>query len=52
MKTCKLAKRHKWTFIRNVTCSYQNGRTVQISRKGVYRCGCGESKYGPIGIEA
>lgn len=44
-KACTLAKRHKWTFIKNVTRRYQNGSTVQFSRRGAYRCECGAVKY-------
>jgi hypothetical protein len=51
MKPCTIGKRHKWVFVRNVTRKYQNGRTVQLTLKGGYRCECGATKYGQPGIE-
>ncbi len=50
MKPCSLAKRHRWIFLRNVTTSHQNGRTVSFHRKGLYRCECGARKHGAYDI--
>lgn len=46
MKPCTLAKRHRWTFLKNVVTSNQNGRTVSFHSRGLYRCECGARKYG------
>lgn len=48
---CTLMRRHKWSFVKNVTRTYPNGRTVQVSTRGLYKCACGARKYGEYGIE-
>lgn len=44
-KPCTVGKRHKWSFVKNVTRQYQNGSTIQFSRRGAYRCECGAVKF-------
>lgn len=46
MKSCSLGKRHSWAFRHNIVTSYQNGRSVRISKRGLYRCECGAEKLG------
>jgi len=49
-KPCTLANRHSWEFVRNVTTSRvtinQSGSRAHISFRGLYRCECGEQRYG------
>lgn len=47
-KPCTLAARHKWTPEKDVTITRRTGRTVRISCKTLYRCECGEGKYGEL----
>lgn len=46
IKPCTLGKRHKWVFVKNVTTRTSTLHTMTISGRGVYRCACGERKYG------
>ena len=46
MKPCTLGKRHRWQFVKNVVITRLNGRFGVISRRGLYRCECGQTKYG------
>ncbi|WP_176461557.1 hypothetical protein [Pseudomonas aeruginosa] len=41
MKPCTLGKRHSWTFVRNVVTSHLSGRVGRITKRGLYRCECG-----------
>lgn len=47
MKKCTKQKRHKWSFIRNVTVKriYFSG-SIQLKLCGLFRCECGAKKYG------
>ena len=45
-KPCALGKRHKWTWVKNVTKTTQVGRSVHIAAKGRYKCECGATKIG------
>jgi hypothetical protein len=47
VQPCTKGKRHKWVFVKNVTTKTQTLRSISITRRGVYRCACGERKYGP-----
>ena len=42
--------RHSWLFVRNVNVGAMRitsrGSTGRFSLKGLYRCACGQSKYG------
>jgi hypothetical protein len=46
MKPCTLGKRHTWTFSHNVITQRQSGRSVTISKRGIYNCACGATKQG------
>jgi hypothetical protein len=46
MKPCTLGKRHKWAFVNNVITQRLTGCTVHLSKRGVYRCECGQRKDG------
>jgi len=46
MKKCTLGSRHKWEYIKNVQVHTQTSRTFSISLKGLYKCACGQKKYG------
>lgn len=46
MKKCTAGPRHKWEFMNNVTIRHQTLNTVQLSYRGLYKCTCGERKYG------
>jgi hypothetical protein len=46
MKTCTLGKRHTWTFSHNVIIQQQNGRSIRISKRGLYNCACGATNKG------
>ena len=42
-----MAKRHAWVWVKDRTVkSSTMGGMVRIARKGIYRCACGETKYG------
>lgn len=48
-KPCALAPgKHKWVWEKDITHTAMGKRPgyVNLSRKGVYRCACGEIKYG------
>lgn len=55
IKPCTLGPKHTWIWKRNVTLKRVNttprGTTVHLSRRGDYRCECGERKYGTAKIE-
>lgn len=46
MIKCALSKRHKWQFMYNVQTTTMTLRTGSISLRGLYKCECGEKKYG------
>ena len=46
VQPCTKGKRHKWVFVKNVTTKTQTLTTMSITGRGVYRCECGERKYG------
>lgn len=50
MKPCTKGTRHKWTWVKDSTVKSIHigaiGGRATISRKGVYKCECGEVKYG------
>lgn len=50
IKPCALGPKHTWFWKRNVTLKRlkvtPRGATVHLSRRGDYRCECGEQKYG------
>lgn len=48
MKKCTLGKRHKWNFVKNVTIERRSFTSIQISNRGLYKCECGERKYGEM----
>lgn len=45
-KPCTVGKRHSWTFVKNVILKRGWPGHWQISQRGMYRCECGEKKYG------
>lgn len=49
-KPCTLGPKHKWAWVKDKTVTTGTvgmySATRQISRKGVYKCGCGAAKYG------
>jgi hypothetical protein len=49
-KPCTVGPRHKWDWVKDKTVKTgtigMHSATMQISRKGVYKCICGELKYG------
>lgn len=45
-KPCTIGKRHKWTFVNNQTVTSGTLTTIRLSLKGLYRCECGEKKFG------
>lgn len=49
-KKCTKGPRHKWDWVKDRTVKSgsfgMGGTTVHISRKGIYKCECGELKYG------
>lgn len=52
-KLCTLGPRHSWTFVKNTVGVQRNleGTQVRISKRGIYRCACGETKIGAPGHE-
>lgn len=50
MRPCKLGKRHAWKFVGVVQTTRYGVRTATISRRGKYRCECGEEKYGNVPV--
>ncbi len=48
-KPCSLGPRHKWQLIRNQIVQSGGPTTVRISKRGIYRCDCGETKQGEPG---
>lgn len=46
-RQCTNGPRHSWQWVKNVTVTRGTLSHVQISAKGLYRCACGERKYGP-----
>lgn len=51
MRACTKGKRHRWQFLKNVISSTVGHGWARVSKKGLYRCDCGEGKYGPVGHE-
>lgn len=49
MKECTNGKRHSWRFSHNVVKTKLSGHTATVSKRGFYRCACGETKYGSAG---
>lgn len=45
MKKCTIGKRHKWDFVKNVTLERRSFNSIQISKRGLYKCECGAEKY-------
>lgn len=49
-KKCTKGPRHKWAWVKDRTVKSgtfgASGATLCIWRKGVYKCECGEVKYG------
>lgn len=45
-KACTTGKRHKWTFVKNTTKGSMGSNFASFSTKGLYKCACGEHKYG------
>ena len=49
-KPCTLAPKHAWQFVRNVTLKTARistkGTSVKFSFRGLYKCACGEHRYG------
>lgn len=47
---CNLGVRHKWTWVKDVTLKSismtERGTSAKFSRRGVFKCECGERKYG------
>lgn len=50
MKPCTLGKRHKWAFVNNVTTASSTGTGFRLTRRGKYRCECGEIKLGQSAV--
>lgn len=48
MKKCTLGPRHNWQFVKNVVTKSQTLYTAIIKQRGVYKCACGEKKYGQM----
>lgn len=50
IKPCTNGARHKWEFVKNVREATMTvtarGTVGRFKLKGVYRCACGETKYG------
>jgi hypothetical protein len=47
LKACTQAPKHKWEWKNDVTLkTYPRPGYVSFSRKGVYLCQCGATKYG------
>jgi len=51
MKKCTNGTRHKWTFVKNVTIRQESLSTIQLSKRGFYKCACGEGKIGAYKME-
>lgn len=45
-KPCTKGPRHRWIFIKNVVTKRQGLNTVHLASRGIYKCECGERKYG------
>lgn len=49
-KPCTVGAKHSWAFVKNVTLKSiyvgPNGSRAHIRYRGLYRCECGERKYG------
>ena len=43
---CKLFPRHQWGWVKNVWLHHVTTRSARASKRGVYRCDCGEAKFG------
>jgi hypothetical protein len=39
-------KRHKWAFVKNVWQHQITLRSARSTKRGVYRCDCGEARVG------
>lgn len=53
LKPCTVGPKHSWTFKKNVTLKSvritPKGTIAHIRYRGLYRCACGEQKYGREG---
>ncbi|WP_441280619.1 hypothetical protein [Tardiphaga sp. 862_B3_N1_1] len=45
-KPCTSGPKHQWAWLKNTTVTKGSMRQVHISLRGLYRCECGERKYG------
>jgi hypothetical protein len=43
---CTNASKHKWTWVKNITKTTVNSRSMQLSLRGFYHCSCGAVKVG------
>lgn len=50
-KPCTEGKRHKWLFQRNRIIETYGPGYANISKRGVYRCACGEKKLGEPSLD-
>jgi len=48
MKPCTKGKRHKWVFVANHNCRTESLRTIGWTLRGLYKCACGQRKYGEM----
>jgi hypothetical protein len=50
IKPCTVGKRHTWEWVKDTTTqslqSGLSGARMSIARRGIYKCACGERKYG------
>jgi hypothetical protein len=51
MKKCTNGTRHKWQFVKNVIIREETRTSVTLSKRGSYKCECGERKIGAYRME-
>lgn len=51
MNKCTVGQKHKWEFVKNVVVRTKTLRTIHLSNRGIYKCACGERKYGRAQFE-
>ncbi len=49
LRACTSGARHKWEFVKNLITQSGGPNVIRISKRGIYRCSCGETKIGVPG---
>lgn len=44
--TCKLGKKHKWVWVKNISVTKGGPRSFRSTLHGMYHCACGDRRVG------